>query len=263
MIRTDHDDRKIHVTAFSFSLKEFSTTATAPFEVGYNATAIVPLSFTPHSAGHFDGTLTMSVSHGPDLVVSLSGDATCDLGSCEPKGPTCRINKSNEKWQQLDVPDFFGVVAPAIREQGTLHERGAEYDLPTTFMLKITGLKDVVTVKPPGSCDDNIHFTRIPHSHLRDRFIRTAHTESIAEGTVDGWFIHLEMPADMAGITVVGGGFSEFHFDLGKEPKLVLNYKGEPIFDGKVRCINSTFSGATLCQVDTGPARPKLNLEVK
>lgn len=263
LIRTDHDDREISVTAFSFSLKEFSTSVSAPIEVRYNGTATVLLKFTPHASGHFDGTLTMRLSKGPDLIVSLSADATCDLGSCEPKGPTCRINKSNETWQQLDVPDFFGTVSPAIREQGTLHERGPEYDLPTTFMLKIIGLKNVVTVKPPGSCDDNIHFSRVPHSHMRDRFIRTAHTESIAEGTVDGWFIHLEMPGDMAGITVIGGGFSEFHFDPGKEPTLILDYKGEKIFDGKVRCINSTFSGATLCQVDRGPARPKLSLEVK
>jgi hypothetical protein len=145
----------------------------------------------------------------------------------------------------------------------TLHQRGVDYDLPTTFILKVVGLKEVVKFEPDGTCDDLLHFKIIPKSRLRASFSRTSHKSAVAKGSVDQWDIRLDIPGDMSGMTIVGGGFSEFHFDPGKEPKLRLVYAGETIVDGPVRCINSTFTGSTLCQVNPGKNRPNLNVEIK
>jgi hypothetical protein len=261
--RADNDDREIVVNALQFQDPSFSTSTTTPFTLKYHQSKTIPINFAPHSSGHFRVILHIVASTIPPIDVVLIADSTCEGTACEPKGPLCRINKSNEKWQELTVPNYFASASPAIDEQRALHERGSDYDLPTTFILKIVGLKDVVTVKPPGSCDDLIHFTRIPKSRLRARFLRSSHVPSVADGSIDGWDIHFEIPGDMSGVTVVGGGYSEFHFDANKEPKLKLTYAGEAIFDGPVRCINATFSTSTLCQVNPGKDRPKINLEVK
>src|SRR5260370_952406 len=94
------------------------------------------------------------------LTIPIQAVADCwSSGSCEPKGPTCKINKNNEGWQPLDVPNLFQTVSPALNEQASLNAKLVDYDLPVDFILKMAGLSGVVKVTPNNlSCDDkNLH----------------------------------------------------------------------------------------------------------
>jgi hypothetical protein len=215
----------------------------------------------------------------------LFGAADCwSVKDCEPRGPLCRINKGNETWQPISIPGFFIQVIPAIDEQEALHySQHADYDLPLDFVLKVAGLSGIVHFNQPLNCDEkNLHFSRLysdvrcqrlesgtfcntPRSQ-RARFLRnTASSDATASGSFGKTTFRVVIPKDVSGITVVGGGFTEFHFDSGKEPTLVIDNAGTEIFDGPIMCINATFSSSTICQVKSGAVAvlPHLNLEIQ
>lgn len=260
-------DGEVNVSKLLFSNNlVFTATPSGRFSISPGRSKQVVIRFTPNAADQFNGAMDVIGNAGTIATVPLLAIADCwSPFDCEPKGPTCIINKNNEPWQPWTVPNFFKTVSPALDDQASLNAKLVDYDLPLDFVLKIAGLSGIVKFNPPLKCDDkSLHCTRIKGSPTRARFQRAPGSGlSVADGTIGLVSVHVEIPNDMSGITAVGGGYSEFVFDRGKAPKLQINSNGVPVFDGDLTCVNSTFISSTIRQLGSGTVPPKLNMEIR
>jgi hypothetical protein len=219
---------EVGIRDLKFSSAMFATTKAVPFVLNAGRPEKITIRFTPTSADQFDGKLDVLGSAG-NVLVNIPLHAVADCWSpvmCEPKGPTCRINKNNETWQPMSVPNFFKTVSPALDEQASLNAKLVDYDLPVDFILRMAGLGG-------------------------------------ADGSIGSVSVHVEIPKNVSGVTMVGGGFSEFIFDQATAPKLRVVSGGVPLFDGSLTCVNATFTTSTVRQLGSGSTLPKLNMEIK
>ena len=252
---------EVTIKELRFSDPAFSTTQSVPFVVNYPVKVLI--NFKPTVSKLYNETLEIYSNTALLLTIPLIGDVSCWTVDCEPKGPICVIDKTVQPYQPFLVPSFFSLVAPAINKHVIAHSSGTDYDLPVDFILKYTGLSGQLSVTPKADCDF-LHFKHLPKSRLRARFARDATAVDItATGTVSSYTIKIIIPKTISGVAVVGGGYSELHFDQHHEPTLIIQYQNSDIFTGPIKCMNVTYSSSTIFPANPTLTLPNLPLEVK
>lgn len=227
------------------------------------------ISFKPLASKVSRATLVITVETEivgeVDYSVELSGQGACLKADkhCDPPYPLCTTS-SLDKHVQFSVPNYYENVKEQINDHFAQHNfrRDRDYELPIAFFWSIVGLSDLIQKPTLNCCSKAIIFHRDITMNRRAIFEWNGEPQKLQSETIPGidTSIEVTLPKKISGIAYVFPGTSEFHYLQGEAPHLKIIWKGQLLFDGEVKCSNSSFTYATVRRFENSGSG--LNMQV-
>lgn len=220
-------------------------------------------SVVPVRAGIFLATiaacLVLSVAQeSKDRPCNNPNNPECPVTT----NPSCTVVENNDYTYSLQRPSLTKDVAGPLQLHFQRHYSSyPTYDLPLTFLWDSLAIKDLMEDAKMSCCDKDIHFTRYVKFPMLADFSWTGNPVTVSSKPnpiLSGFKIQIKIPSKLSGIAVVGGGFSEFHFDDGKMPHLtIINSNSKQIFDADLHCLKTSATSVVAKPIE--PSGTQLN----